>query len=70
MYLVYDNANTIKEYKNTEDEAYGVIKQYLDDTGFTSYYYRQSFADDGSIWIDYGSHTHFFYIKEVEDGKI
>jgi hypothetical protein len=65
-FLVYDTTKKIKEYTATEEEAYDVIKKYLKDINFDSYYYRQSFLDDGSIWVDYGSYTHFFCIKEIK----
>lgn len=65
-FLVYDTTKKIKTYTATEEEAYDVIKTYLKDINVDADYYRQSFLDDGAIWVDYGSHTHFFYIKEIK----
>lgn len=29
-----------------------------------SYYQRQTFLEDGSIWIDVGSHTKFYILRD------
>ena len=71
MYLVYDSNKEIEDYVSNEEDAYAIIKEFLEDINFKSYYYRQNFLDDGTIMVDYGAHTHFFYIKDVgENMKI
>jgi uncharacterized protein with von Willebrand factor type A (vWA) domain len=66
-FRVWDtNSNIDKEVKNIE-EAFSVIKEYLESINFKSYYYRKNFLEDGTIWLDYGSHSHFFFIKETEE---
>lgn len=66
MYNVYDNYD--KEYGIYEslDKAYFCISMRLKEIGFKSYYYRETSLEDNIIWIDYGSHTHFFYIKKID----
>lgn len=56
--------NLGKEYGvfKTQEEAYGEIRRQLELLNFKSYYYRQSILEDGRIWVDYGSHSHFFYL--------
>ena len=50
----------------TIDEVWRAIDNHLKDTNFKRYYTRVTTLEDGTLWIDYGSHTHFFYIKEGE----
>ena len=47
----------------TNEQVWGVIKKFLDDHNFTSYYTRTWFAD-GYTWYDVGSHTEFFLVDE------
>jgi hypothetical protein len=42
------------------------VQKYLADKNIKSYYQRSWFDEDGSIWIDFGSHTEFFVLR---DGK-
>ena len=52
---------------NTEQEAYAEIKRQIELLNFKSYYYRLNFLEDGSKWIDYGSHSHFFYLTVIKE---
>lgn len=65
MFKVWDSSNSICKEVNTIEEAYKVIRDYIESINFKSYYWRHNFLDDGSTWVDYGSHSHFFYVKEV-----
>ena len=47
----------------TEDFVWKIIKKFLDDHNFKSYYTRTWFAD-GYTWYDVGSHTEFFLVDE------
>lgn len=44
-----------------------IMHKFLDDHNYKSYYQRFSETEDGSIWIDVGSHTEFFWI--VDENK-
>jgi predicted membrane-bound dolichyl-phosphate-mannose-protein mannosyltransferase len=66
MFLVYDNAYINKEVDLLED-AYKVIKEYLEENHFKSYYYNVNQVDNNTIRVDYGSHSHFFYIRNLND---
>lgn len=49
----------------TNDEAFKVINDFLDDHNYKSYYTRTWKKDDKTTVIDVGSYTEFFYIQEV-----
>jgi hypothetical protein len=66
MFVLTDNNKKEFGTFDTIEKAYEKIREYLESIGFKAYYYRQSFLEDNSIWIDYGSHTHFFYINELQ----
>ena len=63
-YVVTDSSG--KEYgrTDTEEQAFKLISESVASTGFTSYYHRVTPLENGKLWIDYGSHTHFFYIEK------
>jgi len=66
---VWDSTEKVyAENIETIDEAFAVIAKYLEDLHFKSYYYRQNLLDDKAVQIDYGSHTHFFYMQD-QDGE-
>jgi hypothetical protein len=69
MFKVWDTSKNINVEVETIDEAHKVIDDYLKKINFKSYYTRTNFLKDNTMWIDYGSHTHFFYIKEVTNEK-
>lgn len=47
----------------TPEQAWKVMKKFMDDHNFTSYYTRIWFKD-GYTWYDVGSHTEFFLVDE------
>ena len=47
----------------TPEQAWKIMKKFMDDHNFTSYYTRVWFAD-GYTWYDVGSHTEFFLVDE------
>ena len=47
----------------TNEQVWKVIKKFLDDHNFKSYYTRTWFSD-GYTWYDVGSHTEFFLVDE------
>lgn len=51
------------ECVDTKEQVWDVIKKFLDDHYFTSYYTRTWF-NDGYTWYDVGSHTEFFLVDE------
>lgn len=65
MYYLYDSDDVQYGEFISLDSCYGRIREYLQEIGFKSYYYRQNFLKDGLVEIDYGSHTHFFYIGQT-----
>jgi len=64
-YLLIDSNDNEYGIFETVDKAFNRIKEYLESINFKIYYYRQTILENNSIWIDYGSHTHFFYIVEL-----
>ena len=65
MYKLYDSDDVQYGEFRSLDECYGQIREYLKEIEFKSYYYRQNFIEDGLVKIDYGSHSHFFYIGQT-----
>lgn len=51
---------------DTMEDAYKEIQNYTTKNKISVYYYRQNLLEDNVIYVDYGSHIHFFYIGEVE----
>lgn len=66
MVKLWDTNKKNERTFNTEEEAYAFIQEYLDSIKYHSYYFRQSLIDDNTIWIDYGSYSHFFYIQFIK----
>lgn len=62
---VYDNKNKHYGLFENKDTAMKYIYKRLKEQGVKVYYTRITFLDDEGehIWTDYGSHTHFFYIR-------
>ena len=63
MFVLTDSDDVNYGLFETEADAYIEIQRQLDIKNFKSFYMRQTFLEEGTVWIDYGSHTHFFYIK-------
>jgi hypothetical protein len=65
LYQLKDNAGTIHLKNATQEVCWDYVVAYakLKNKG---YYYRQRLLENGNIWIDYGSHTHFFEIEELK----
>lgn len=61
-YVLTDNDKKYYGHFNSLDNTYAEIKKQIKQLNFKPYYYRQNMLEDGVIWLDYGSHTHFFYI--------
>lgn len=63
----------IGDYK-TIKAAFRGITNYLNKIKFVSYYQRISIIpadeeNDREIWVDFGSHTQFFYINGFNDDE-
>jgi hypothetical protein len=65
---LWDKKGTRKTF-DSEDEMFVFISNYLKEKNFDSPYYRLVTFDDGSIMLDYGSHTHFFYYMTLQHGE-
>mgnify|MGYP003611566673 CR=1 FL=1 len=71
MILKFQNSHGIEREigrPNNEDEVMKIIKKFLDDRKFKSYYTVVTKEDD-KITYDVGSHTEFFvlYLKEGDE---
>lgn len=52
-------------------EAFDAINKFLADHNYKSYYTRLHVnRDEHWIWFDVGSHSEFFYLREVPDSII
>ncbi len=56
-----DSSNNYRQIGQAEtlEEALIIIKKFLDDHNYKSYYTRR-WEKDGVTWFDVGSHTEFF----------
>ncbi len=66
-FKLWDSNNIQYGLFDTIEDAYKEIQKYTNEKKIDVFYYRQNLSEDGTIWIDYGSHTHFFNIKEVKE---
>ena len=67
MYLCFVNSdNKIKKLKEvyTKKEINKIIKDFLDEHHFKSYYTR-IWQEDNKWWFDVGSHTEFFVLVDA-----
>lgn len=62
LFKLTDNDNVIFAESATHDECWEIIKNYAKERNL-GYYYRGNLLENGTQWIDYGSHTHFFLMK-------
>ena len=62
LFKLCDSDDNIITENETESWCWKYIMDYAKSKDL-GYYYRKSMLDDGTEVIDYGSHTHFFYIK-------
>lgn len=47
----------------TPEQAWKIMKKFMDDHNFTSYYTRIWYSN-GYTWYDVGSHTEYFLVDE------
>lgn len=71
MFEVYFEASNknkrLLDKVNTTIEVSKVIQDFLKDHNFKSYYWRYWRTPEGDTYVDVGSHTEFFVIKEIKD---
>ena len=58
-----DNMELLKEVE-TEGDAFDFVTEHLQERGVKTYYTRWWREPDGTINIDYGSWSKFYFIKE------
>lgn len=66
MYKLWDSDDKVICAYCAHDECWEEISTYAKAQNH-GYYYRSNLLEDGTQQIDYGSHSHFFYIKEVKE---
>lgn len=66
---LWDNKNEEHGLFESMEEAYKQIQRYTVANKIDVFYYRQNLLKDGTIMVDYGSHTHLFYMKEIDDSE-
>lgn len=60
LYFIRSNGKYKLLHKNVrEEEVFKLIKSFLDERNYTSYYIRTWNVDNGTTY-DFGSHTEFF----------
>lgn len=58
----------LAENISNKEEAWKVMKKFMDDSNFKCYYTRMWYSD-GYTWYDVGSHTEFFLVDENVMGQ-
>lgn len=65
-----DQKRVLGEATNKKD-AWKIIKDFLDEHNFKSYYTRvEPHVDEHYVWLDVGSHTEFFLVTEMTDEEM
>ena len=64
-YYVQDSGNITHLNNVSFEEAIYYIKMWAEERNLGAYY-RHTFLENGNISIDYGSHTHIFYINQED----
>ena len=65
---MYGEKRLLKESGNAQ-ELKMVVRQFLDDHKFKSYYWRYNW-DNKQIVLDVGSHSEFFYFTDFNDVEL
>jgi len=63
MTLYFQNSNEQRRIigrPENREEAYRIIREFLNDHRYKSYYMREWIDEKGETWVDVGSHTEFF----------
>jgi hypothetical protein len=64
MYQLKDSTGIIHLDNLTEQACWDYVVAYAKSKN-KGYYYRKNLLENGKIWIDYGSHTHFFELIDL-----
>ena len=64
MYQLKDRDGKIHLANTTKQACWDYVVAYAKSKN-EGYYYRQNPLENGNIWIDYGSHTHFFELIDL-----
>lgn len=59
----YSNMELLGEFKTKED-AMNFVVESIYNGAFKSYYQRYWTEPNGTMIVDYGSHTKFYFVKE------
>jgi len=64
MYQLKDSDGKIHLTNTTQEACWDYVVAYAKSKN-KGYYYRQNLLGNGNMWIDYGSHTHFFELIDT-----
>lgn len=70
MTVYFENTNGVQREigtADTQEEAFKIIRKFLDEHSYKPPYWRSWSEENGEIWVDVGSHTEFFVIKGSEN---
>lgn len=66
MKVYFENTNGVRREigtVDTQEEAFKIIRKFLDEHRYKAPYWRSWSEESGEIWFDVGSHTEFFIMK-------
>lgn len=67
MTVYFENANGVQReigMADTQEETFKIIRKFLDEHNYKAPYWRSWSGENGETWVDVGSHTEFFVIKD------
>lgn len=68
LFKLWDSDDNIVAENATEKYCWDYISKYAKERNL-GYYYRSNLLEDGTQYIDYGSHSHFFYMKSERENE-
>ena len=63
---LYTKEKELRGQYSTDQEARAAMVKELDDKGIKPYYYRMWGQEENETMVDFGSHSQFYIIKEVQ----
>ena len=70
LQILFQNSNnktSVIGSANTQSDAFKVINDFLAEYNYKSYYKRTRKTDEKTTYVDVGSHTEKFILKEIKE---
>lgn len=70
MIKLFDSTTMYNTEHSSLEDAFNELDKQIKKQGFECYYLRLSGLEDGNVMVDYGSHTHVFYLYDKENKQL